>query len=134
MKVLVATNDAKHETIFSAAVKNGPCETVDTASGAFDAFKLLRRNRYALVISDDTLPEMGPLEFNLTVRDITDGRPVTVVAVPKDSSWIKHHQRFTFADLIESPENVVELLPNLTQAIQKDGRGALSGNGYQSSS
>lgn len=131
MKVLVATSDARRENLFSDAIRNASCELIHTASRAFDAFKLLQRNIYGVIISDDSLPEMGPLEFNLTVRDITDGRPITVVAVPMDSSWVKHHQRFAYADVIESQENVVALIPELVQAVRSNGHSRLSFERYR---
>ncbi len=78
LKVLIASCDAGWRDSCAAALGRKAHE-IRTSKAGFTALGLLRRNMYGLILLDDTLPDLGLIEFVLNVHDLAANNPVTMV-------------------------------------------------------
>ena len=53
---------------------------VHTASDGLRGINLLRKQIYDLVVVDDSLDDVSPLEFSLNLRELTPNTPVYIIA------------------------------------------------------
>ncbi len=53
---------------------------VHTASDGLRGIDLLRKQRYDLIVVDDALSDVSPLEFTLNLRELVPNAPVYIVA------------------------------------------------------
>ncbi len=53
---------------------------VHTAANGPRGFDLLRKHIYDIIVVDDSLADISPLEFSLTAQDLAPNLPVTLVA------------------------------------------------------
>lgn len=78
-KALVATRNPARRRLLANALLDQDCD-VHTASRLGDSLDLLRKQRYDIVLVDETLEGMSPLEFTLNLRDLVKPMPVALVA------------------------------------------------------
>ena len=80
LKVLIATADGHWRAQCLGALADSESSRLHIASRGQEALELLRKNAYNFVVFDDSLPDMGLVEFGLTVRDVAPNNPPSFVA------------------------------------------------------
>ncbi len=56
---------------------------VHTVSRGTDAFDLLHKRRYDLIVMDESIDDQSPVEFSLSAADIATNHPAIVVAAKR---------------------------------------------------
>lgn len=97
-RALVVTVDKRWRDHCVNTLINAGCE-VDTASKAAAAFDLCQKVPFDLVLLDDSLPDYGPIETVLTVRDVAQHDPALFVGGDKMDRFHRFWERthVTFA-------------------------------------
>lgn len=85
-EALVVTADGKWAHAYRNALLEQGFE-VHTAWRADEAFGLLRKYVYGVIIIDDSLTDSSVIELGLTVRDIAVGQPALFAAAPSASRF-----------------------------------------------
>ena len=77
-RALVVTGDKRWRDHCVSTLINEGCE-VDTASKGAQAFELCRKIPFDLIVVDESLPDYGPIETVLTLRDMFQHQPAVFV-------------------------------------------------------
>jgi len=97
-RVLIATRDASWFELCKRIAEEHACH-VDCSLTGFEALYQLEHMHYEVLIVDDTLPDLQPLEFVLNARDVVKNRLMVLVAgrdlVRYKSIWPKCKTTFT---------------------------------------
>jgi len=77
-RVLVAVGDPEWKKELCTMLRKKGCDVRTTEDG-FEGIELVRHQKFALVIADESLDQAGPIELALNIRDIKQRMPVLVV-------------------------------------------------------
>ena len=79
LRALVASSDQRWRAKYVNALLNAGCD-VHTATDGFQGLNLLRCQVYDLVLMDDSVNDLEPVEFSFNVREVAANNPVLMVA------------------------------------------------------
>jgi CheY-like chemotaxis protein len=79
LTALVVTGDRRWRGQCVDRLLTAGCD-VHTASDGLRGINLLRKQIYDLVVVDDSLKDVSPLEFTLNLRELTANAPVYIIA------------------------------------------------------
>lgn len=96
-----------------------------------DAVSALRRQQFALLVSDFNLPDGNVLDLLRGHDDLCHSLPVIIISGSKDTDLIRHANRFAICDFLIKPVNKANLLLSADRALQ---RGELLFKGFSAPS
>jgi len=123
MKALVVASGADRITSYMDILVQEGCDAV-AATEAFDALALLRRHQFDLVIVDESLHNMLPLEFTLTLRDMRVHQPIAIVASPSQQRTFQRLASHLRTEFVGSLEEAMHYIPEAVRLAESRTRHA----------
>ncbi len=81
---------------------------------------LLRTNAYGLILLDDTLPNLGLIEFVLSVHDLAANDPVTMVG-GRNLEKLQRVWRHCQVYFAGNKQRVIEKIPEAVERVDESG-------------
>lgn len=126
-RVLVAAGDPEWKKELCTMLRKKGCDVRTTEDG-FEGIELVRHQKFALVIADESLDQAGPIELALNIRDMKAHMPVLVVTgsgLERYNKVWKHCEVF-FAGTREA---ALGKIPGALKAASETGAVSLSRSG-----
>jgi CheY-like chemotaxis protein len=79
LKALIVSANPQWRTLYSRTFMEERCEVLAAATG-FNGLEHVQRELFDFILVDESLRDMGPIEFTLNVRDVAPNEPCILVA------------------------------------------------------
>lgn len=120
MRALIVSANVHRRRRFAENLLHGSCD-IHTVNRGFEAIDHVRKHAYDVVVVDDSLSDLGPLEFTLALRDMGRANTRIFVAAPEYRDKFKRLGAATNVEFIGAPDAVAR---RLAESVDKNNGGS----------